>query len=204
VKPWVVLAALSPLALATLAAAVGDFATGERPDLATLGRVEYLGDIGLPLALLLWLATFGFGEEIGWRGFAVDSMQKSGWHTLKAAAVIAPVWALWHLPAFFYKPTLMALGAVEIIGYVLGLTAGSVLLAWLYISARASILLVAIWHGLFDLLTTSEASQGLITATVSTLVMLWAAAIVVWYIVKDRGRRGLTKGRRLAYTEGAN
>jgi len=62
--------------------------------------VDYLGDIGAPAALALWIATYGFGEEIGWRGFAFHRMASGGW--LRAVAIIGVLWGLWHLPFFFY------------------------------------------------------------------------------------------------------
>ncbi len=197
-------AVLGLIMLAALAGGMSYFINGEWPDLSTLGKVEYLGNIGLPLAMIVWLLTFGFGEEIGWRGFALHTMQKEGWSTLKAALLIGSLWALWHLPAFFYKPTFVALGVGGFVGFSIGVISGSILLAWLYQNTRSSILVVAVWHALFDLLTSAEASQGLIAATISTFVMVCALAIVAWYRIKARGTHGLTKSRKLAYTDGTN
>jgi membrane protease YdiL (CAAX protease family) len=66
--------------------------SGSWPDIQLLGRVEYLGEIGVVLAILLWLFTFGFAEETGWRGFAVPTLQKK--HSpLVTALVIGGVWS---------------------------------------------------------------------------------------------------------------
>jgi membrane protease YdiL (CAAX protease family) len=182
---------LSPLVLVTLAAAVNYLIGAGWPDLATLGEVESLGDIGVIAALLLWLATFGFGEETGWRGFALPALQKRH-GMLHSALVIGVFWALWHLPSFFYRPQYMALGLGGFFAFAFGVISGSVLVAWIYNGSGGSVLVVAIWHGLFDLLTTAKATQGTITAIASTVVMVWAVAIVA------RELWGQYRGRKAA------
>jgi len=44
--------------------------------LRLLGEVSYLPRLGFAV-LPLWLLTFGFDEEIGWRGFALPRLQKT-------------------------------------------------------------------------------------------------------------------------------
>ena len=87
-----------PLAFGLVAIAVYALSNGALPALGLFGKVDYLGDIGVPAALALWIATYGFGEEIGWRGFAFHRMASGGW--LRAAAIIGVLWGLWHLPYF--------------------------------------------------------------------------------------------------------
>ena len=173
------IACASPLLLAGGAVLAQYLLTSSVPDLGLLGRVEYLGNIGVLPALLLWIITFGFGEEVGWRGFALDTMQRRGWSLLRSSGVIGLLWAMWHLPAFFYKPTFMALGAGGFAGYALGIVSGSILLAWLYNGTGGSIFAVAIWHALFDFIVASPAGEGMVAAVTSTGVMLWASMIVV-------------------------
>ncbi|MEO8289238.1 MAG: CPBP family intramembrane glutamic endopeptidase [Chloroflexota bacterium] len=180
---WLLLGALSPLALAVAAVLVNFLVanTGGAtliPDLSALSRIEYLGDIGAGAALLLWLVTFGFGEELGWRGFALRTMQERGRSWLWAALSIGVLWALWHLPAFFYKPQLIALGPGGFIGFGIGVICGSVLLAWLYNGSGGSVLVVALWHALFDFITTAGGGQGAIPAIISTAVMVWAGVLI--------------------------
>jgi hypothetical protein len=59
---------------------------------------------------------------------------------------------------------------------------GAIFLTWLYNSSGGSILIVAVWHGLFDYVTAcTECKSGLVAATVSTLVMIWAVVVVVMF-----------------------
>ena len=72
----VIFAFLSPVALFVLAAVVvWALSGGEWPNLQQLTEINYLPNLGIG-ALILWLATFGFGEEIGWRGYALPRLQR--------------------------------------------------------------------------------------------------------------------------------
>lgn len=169
-KWWIV--AFSPLILGYAAILILNRVAGSQITLASLGNVNYLPPLGLG-ALLLWFLTFGFGEETGWRGFALPRLQR-GRSALAATAILATLWALWHLPQFFYlfEPALAP-------GWAIGLFAGAVLLTWLYNSAKNSVLMVAIWHGCFNFMTASTADIGLPQAVLSTIVMVWAVAVIV-------------------------
>ena len=49
--------------------------------------------------LVLQVFTTGLSEEPGWRDFALPRLQQR-FSPLGAAAVLGPLWALWHLPLF--------------------------------------------------------------------------------------------------------
>jgi membrane protease YdiL (CAAX protease family) len=167
------LAALSPLvAYFPLAVAI----SASQPDwlrLSPLGTVDFLPPLGLG-AFVLWTVTFGLGEETGWRGFALPRLQARS-NALVSSIILWVLWALWHLPAFFYlyDPRIAA-------GFLLGVLAGTITLTWLYNSASGSILIVAVWHGLFNYTTgCSQCKTGSVSAILSTLVMVWAVLIVI-------------------------
>ena len=192
---WLVVAVGSPIALFAAAAGAAHLVEGTWPDFTQLGEVNFLGAIGVPSAFLLWISTFGFGEEIGWRGFALPRLQQRH-GALKASLLLAMVWAVWHVPAFFYLPTYMRLGVGVIPGFVVGLTLGAILLTWLYNSTGGSVLAVAIWHALFDFFSATEATDGLMNAVMSTVVMFWAIAIV---ILCDRSTLTAGRARRTSH-----
>jgi uncharacterized protein len=102
---WLLFSTLSPIGLFGVVALVGYASHGNWPDLASLGEVDYLPYLGVFGAFLLWLLTFGLGEEIGWRGYALPRLQTQH-NALTATLILGVVWALWHLPAFFYNCTL--------------------------------------------------------------------------------------------------
>jgi hypothetical protein len=73
------------------------------------------------------------------------------------------------------------LGPVGVPGFLIGLACGSILLAWLYESACCSVLIVAVWHGTYNITVATVGAGGTIAAVVSTAVMLGAAAIA-WHL----------------------
>lgn len=173
VKPAWWLVAVSPLLLFAVLA-LGLALLSQPVDLGLLGQVNFLPNLGIG-ALLLWILTFGVGEEMGWRGYALPRLQRTH-SALKANLILAPLWALWHLPQFFYLFELSMLP-----GWLLGLLAGAIVFTWLYNSARGSILIVAVWHGAFNFITASQAGEGIIAAVLNTIVMIWAILVVILY-----------------------
>jgi membrane protease YdiL (CAAX protease family) len=155
---WWLVALGSPLALYAGGTLASRVVTDSWPDLTSLGEVNFLGNIGL-WAIPLWVVTFGFGEETGWRGFAQERLQRS--HSpLTATMVVGLVWLLWHLPAFFYLPTYVAMGGLGAVpGFGVGLLLGAVLLTWLYNGTGGSVMAVAVWHALYDLFSASQATN---------------------------------------------
>lgn len=171
-KWWIV--AFSPLLIGVVIIMILNGFSGSQIRLSTLGSVNYLPALGIG-ALLLWFFTFGLGEETGWRGFALPRLQK-GRSALAATSILAVLWALWHLPQFFYiyDPSM-------VVGWVIGLFAGAIFLTWLYNSTKESILMVAIWHACFNFMTASKADIGILPAVVSMIVIIWAGVVVVRY-----------------------
>jgi membrane protease YdiL (CAAX protease family) len=66
--------------------------------------------VALPV-VFLFLFILAAGEEVGWMGYAFDSMQ-TRYGALHAALVIGIIWAFWHVPFFvFIMPDLFVLTA---------------------------------------------------------------------------------------------
>lgn len=167
----------SPVALFVFAAIVSVAMGNPLPDLALLGQVNYLPYLGLGV-LPLWLVTYGFGEEIGWRGFALPRLQ-NGRNALWASVILGVMWSAWHLPAFFYLDTYLKLGLAVFPMFALGIVAGAIILTWLYNTARGSILIVAVWHALFDLVSAGKASDPTMQTVMSIVIMVLAVVLVI-------------------------
>lgn len=84
---------------------------------------------------------------------------------------------MWHVPAFFYHETYRGIGWINLAGFIFGVLCGAVLLTWLYNGTGGSVLMVALWHGIFDLLIASKAGQDVIPIVMSALVIVWALFI---------------------------
>jgi membrane protease YdiL (CAAX protease family) len=177
VAPLWYLVALSPLFFFAVAA-VAMAATGSGwPDLGELGMFASLPVVAAPVMWLLLLAA-GYAEETGWRGFAVPEMLKTRGF-LSTALVIGLLWAMWHIPLMFFIDGYREMGLAMFPMFTIEIVCGSIFLTWLYRATGGSVLMVAMWHGTFNLVSGTAAAHGLVAAVVTTGVMMWAVLIVV-------------------------
>jgi membrane protease YdiL (CAAX protease family) len=72
------------------------------PPLSEFAIYSGLPPLGLPAVLLLVLHFNGFGEEAGWRGFALEPLQRRCGPVV-GTLILATLWAGWHTPAFFRR-----------------------------------------------------------------------------------------------------
>jgi len=129
----------------------------------------------------------GFGEETGWRGYALPHLQLR-YTPMTATLVVAGLWAGWHLPMFFVVEGFRTFTVAITVGWVFGLFCGAIVLTWLY-NRTGSILLVALWHGTYNIISGTSAATGLLAAVSTTLVMVLAIALVVLELRATRGGR---------------
>jgi membrane protease YdiL (CAAX protease family) len=132
---------LGPFALAVLTGAVA----------VTAGIVDsagFDGGIGWSTWLtvpLLMLATGVLGgplfEEVGWRGFLLDDLQRRH-AALWSTAIVGSLWVVWHLPLLVSEPT----GQRPPLPFAVGVLAQAVLLTWLYNASSGSVLIAIIFH----------------------------------------------------------
>ncbi len=102
---------------------------------------------------------------------------------------MAPLWFLWHLPQFFVVATYRDFGPASYVGMFLGLAAGAVVLTWLYNRSGGSILLVVVWHGVYNTVGGTQAAEGALAAVISTLVTVHGIVLVVLELLaRKRGR----------------
>src|SRR5262249_36571973 len=83
------------------------------------------------------------GEEIGWRAFALPRLANRFGLSI-ASVILGIVWAGWHLP-FFFIPGSDNFGQ-SFWMYLIGVTAISAAMAWLYWRTNRSLLLTMLMH----------------------------------------------------------
>ena len=192
---WLV--ALSPLAF--LAAAVGVVAaTATVPsyrDFSSYSGVPAgLGIVGVAVVIVV---VNGLGEEAGWRGYALEHLQRR-WSPLRATLVIAPLWAAWHLPLFFSLDSYKDFSPAMIPVFFFGLVCGALVCTWIYNRTGGSILAVAVWHALYNVAGGTKAGgdgSGTIAAIVWTFVVVNSVLILVLEL--RARRRGLPSPLRM-------
>ena len=99
--------------------------------------------MGVASILLMFFVGGPFGEEFGWRGYALPVLQERwGWRV--ASLILGVIWAAWHLPLFYIANAVQSHLPMAL--YALSVIASSVLFAWLFNRSRGSVVPVLILH----------------------------------------------------------
>lgn len=150
--------------------------------------------LSLPSVLLLVLLFNGFGEETGWRGFALGHLQER-FGPLAGALLLGLFWAGWHVPAFWIVEGYRSLGVPMLIfGFGLGIISGSVVLARVANRTAGSVLAAALWHFIYNMTSATAASRGLIGAVTSSCVMIWAVVLIAQELRRSTPQSRLQTG----------
>jgi membrane protease YdiL (CAAX protease family) len=191
------LAALVPAATGAIGMAIVALAGNGWPAPEELSIMPGLPAAGFVGVLVLVLMVNGYGEEVGWRGFAWARLRERH-GVAPSAGLLGLVWAGWHIPTFWID-TGMNLDWFMIPGWVIGLMAGSVVLGWLYERAGSSLLIVALFHTFLNMASATAATEGVPAALTTAAVILWAVMI----LRREHSQRSRSPGRATASVEGA-
>jgi len=146
----------------------------------------------IPFAIL-FSTPFQAGEEIGWRGYALARLAER-FGLSRASVVLGVIWGCWHLPQFFIREADTYRQCFWV--FVLGVTALSVILAWLWERTSGSLLLTmllhAAWNNSKDLVP-SGVEGGTETFGFHASFVSWGTLAVLWvcaaYLLFDMSRR---------------
>ena len=202
---WYAIALLGPWVLELLSIGIYSGLSGTTPDvpLPSVGIV-----VGAILATLLMnILLPGLGEEPGWRGFALPMLQ-GRWSPVVASLGIGLVWAVWHFPGYWMGNGIHNAPPLLFVVWVLPFAG---LIAWVFNSAKRSILLAILLHaslnttiGLLPFLP-SEADVPISPELIGQLgltgelygpyrvftLLLWISFLAIALITKGRlGHRG--------------
>ena len=170
--------AFSPLLFLLLAFVIARVIGWTWPSAADFGTYSGLPAYPLLITFAFVLLFNGFGEETGWRGFALERLQ----HRLGAVRgtlALAGLWAGWHIPTFFVVETYRGMTVPVIIGgFGLGICAGSIVLARVTRQTGGSILAAALWHALYNMTSATAAATGVIAAVTTMCVIAWAMGLL--------------------------
>jgi membrane protease YdiL (CAAX protease family) len=126
--------------------------------------------------------VFPFGEEIGWRGFALPRLI-ARFGPLAASFIIGVLWTFWHIPML----TLQGVSPWLYFAFVPFMVGGSVLFTWIYRHTRGSLLLAVLVHVGAHLNNPGHAMPQRATPIVIHTVAYVILATVL--VIADRGLR---------------
>jgi membrane protease YdiL (CAAX protease family) len=144
------------------------------------------------VAVLIFPAFITWGEEPGWRGFALTRMQGS-YHPLLSAVTVGFMHSLWHLPVFFLISGPVAFGPFDLLEFVRNTATSiaiAILWAWVFNRAKGSILIAVLLHASLN------ATQGWVSLLIPDFPMDAAGRIVLgFYYAAAVALIFLTNGR---------
>lgn len=126
--------------------------------------------------------TFGLGEEVGWRGFALPYLQKR-YGIVIATLLLTVIWGVWHIPLFIYRPGYSGMEMVGIIGWAASLLTGSVIFTWLYNAGKGSVMACVLFHACMDVVFMAPYKNENIVGTLGMLITILGIVIVIIYTI---------------------
>jgi uncharacterized protein len=180
IKPltYLAIALFSPFILALMALVASHFIYGTSITLSGLLTTKEFPQWNWLTFFLYNLIFFGFGEEVGWRGFALPRLLNKS-NALTASILLTLLWALWHMPLFLYRPGYITMEWPGILGWIFSLLTGSILLTWLYNSSRASVLICAVFHSTIDIAFTADMADKNIVNYMGFLITVWGILTII-------------------------
>ena len=154
----------------------------------------------IPFAIAL-STPFQFGEEVGWRGYALPRLA-ARFGLARASVVLGVIWGCWHLPQFFIRGADTYQQSFWL--FVLGVTALSVILAWLWQRTGGSLLLTmllhASWNNSKDIVPSGVAGGtgafGFHASRVSWLTLAILGLAAVFFLIDiSKSESSVTKQR---------
>jgi membrane protease YdiL (CAAX protease family) len=125
----------------------------------------------LPERFVFIFLFIGLGEEPGWRGFALPRLQKK--HSpLVASLILAPIWALWHLPLMGneFPPAIIPAFLISLLG-------GTLIQTWLFNRSKGNVFAQMLFHA-----TVNTVGAGLVFPLMKgpAFVSFWYAYATLW------------------------
>jgi len=146
--------------------------------------VQQFGFSAGPVPVLLILIFVPALEEMGWRGYGVDSL-RSRFNLFTTSLWFGLLWALWHLPMFFirhyYQNELLS-NWVYTANFWVSIFPMAIIINWLYYRNNRSIIACFLFHLSADI--ASEIFQvEQFTKCIGTGVLI---LIALWIVIADR------------------
>ena len=126
-------------------------------------------------------------EEIGWRGYGVDSLYKVGRTLLVSTLLFACLWAAWHVPLFFikgyYHYDILQANAIYAANFFVSVFPAAFLMNWLFYKNGRSIISTFLFHCAVNLFSSLFQTEQF-TKCIFTIILIVVSVVV--FIVDKR------------------
>jgi uncharacterized protein len=150
-------------------------------------------------------------EEGGWSGYAVPNLQKR-FGAVRTTLILGPLWALFHLPAFFvpgqiFQSKVDAITMIVTMGLLIIVAIPTrMIMTWVFNNTKASILIAILLHAALD---ASNSGSAYITHLLppsqnggySLVTLLFPLVAAVLLLIFTKGRLGYKPDRNAQLIE---
>lgn len=129
---------IATIAIPSICIAVSGF-------ILTYYKIDYVswrGDISFYILNFIAMLIGCAAEEIGWRGFLLPNLQKK-YTPFTSSIIVGILWGVWHLN--------FTGGILGFLLYTVTIIEMSILMSWIYNKSNGSLLLMTLWHLVFNL-----------------------------------------------------
>ncbi len=136
------------------------------------------GQVFTTLIIIILAPLF---EELGWRGYGVDSLYKVGKTLFISTLLFAVLWAAWHTPLFFvsgyYHNEVLQAGPVYTANFFISIFPAAFLMNWLFYKNGMSIIPTFLFHCAVNLFSSLFLTEQF-TKCIFTIILIIASVIV--------------------------
>jgi membrane protease YdiL (CAAX protease family) len=137
-----------------------------------------------------------FGEELGWRGFALPKLLDK-FNPIISSLILALPWIFWHTPLALFQDWL---GNIPIenflLNYILLIFPLTLIFTWFFQKSKGSILLVIIFHKSFNLtfnaystaLNLNEKADKILLDKTTIALWIIAVVLVIYYLYQMKNK----------------
>lgn len=134
---------------------------------------------GVPTLIILVITALL--EELGWRGYAEDSIaQYHSW--FMESIIFGVLWAAWHIPLFFiqgtYQANILAMNPWYMVNFFAGMMPLGFFFTWVYVGNKRSIFACSIVHFAVNFLQ-EQINMSQNTKCIESFVILILAVVLV-------------------------
>jgi|SRR5579864_1417329 len=134
--------------------------------------------VSAPLLLLttpnIFVDPGPWGEETGWRGFALPRLL-TRFSPLTAALILGVIWGIWHTPAFLASG--LTQSGMNFAWFLVGSTCLTILMTWIYVNANGNYLVAGfIPHMMANLLFSAHVVTNV---KIEALVFIVIVAVIL-------------------------
>jgi membrane protease YdiL (CAAX protease family) len=114
---------------------------------ALLGKFKGINGAALgPILPAIWVVfIFSTGEELGWRGFALPRLLRTH-KAIYASLILGAIHEIWHWPLILLPR--QYLSDVPVLAHATFVLAEAIVITWIFLGTRGSVLLIAVYHGM--------------------------------------------------------